>query len=417
MLKEIYQYKGFFRKKLFNLLSSKYYINHIPGLFLVNKKSQVDLFKELIYHYSIYHNDLDLKKLAAFYFANEDYYYNDLVHLKSLLSIVLRWETDVGIALIEEIKNNRIIDGQMLNWKCNNIDYSLKIWNRLFTGITYSMVADHYYYGELPAESYIDYYLNLDFIPLINMPANSFSQLRNISLNNAQINSSMFIWPEVSNLVFNTLYIQQSVIVNLNIENALYANTIVLHKSTLVDSSLIAPRDKHNNINLEFNKINTIDLLKSILNNKILLFKNLKLTQGTSIKSKELYDYYNWYTHYVNNERGKNKLTRVIEVLSTKYYTSITNLLAFSLLVIVLYGALMHFADANINIFVFKEGTQKDFFVYLYMSMTNFTTLGFGEVVASHWLSYLIVTAEVITGYIMLAFLVAIAARQDMKYS
>ena len=79
-------------------LLNKYHIQTTPDTF--NNKSQLDLFKDLIYHYFIHNSDIDLKKLAKFYFQHKDNYsYNSSE--QGLLAIVLRWETDVGLAFFD----------------------------------------------------------------------------------------------------------------------------------------------------------------------------------------------------------------------------------------------------------------------------------------------------------------------------
>ncbi|ACZ12536.1 hypothetical protein [Sulfurospirillum deleyianum] len=121
MLRDIFDYKGESRFKLLKLILNKYHIQTTLDTF--NNKSQLDLFKDLIYHYFIHNSDIDLKKLAEFYFQNKDNYsYNSSE--QGLLAIVLRWETDVGLALIEEIKKHRNIDGKQLNWSSNGLTYN-----------------------------------------------------------------------------------------------------------------------------------------------------------------------------------------------------------------------------------------------------------------------------------------------------
>lgn len=416
MIKEFFQYKGISRGKLLTLVLEKYHLS--PDLDIYSQKSQIALFEDLIYNYFIFNTDIDLKKLAKYYFTNKDYFYSSIAN-QSLLSIVLRWETEIGIALLKEIDNNRTINGKTLAWNNNTTVYDLNKWNRLYPEITFLMITNQIYFMDLSSEDYIENYLNLDHIPFNHLAVNHFNKFENLSLNNAKIsNTSTLLWPEISHIVFDTISIEHSMIMGINFKNAMYAKTILLKKSTLFQGTLISPRDSINNINLHFKRPSLLELFKSFFTkNKYILFIDLELAQGTSIQSKELYDYYNWYTYYVVNKRGKNRLLSLFDLILTKYYTSISMVLFWSIIFIILYASIMYWLDQHDTYFTFKEGIKKDFQTYLFMSMTNFTTLGFGEIVANHWLSYLIVGIEVLTGYYMLAMLVAIASKNQMKYS
>ncbi|NCB48891.1 MAG: two pore domain potassium channel family protein [Clostridia bacterium] len=416
MLRDIFDYKGESRFKLLKLALNKYHIQTTLDTF--NNKSQLDLFKDLIYHYFIHNSDIDLKKLAEFYFQNKDNYsYNSSE--QGLLAIVLRWETDVGLALIEEIKKHRNIDGKQLNWSSNGLTYNLKKWHYLHKEILSYMLNQKFIYENLiTIDSLIEDYLNLDFIPLHKLAANHFEELKNLSLDNASIQVSMFICPDLSNIVFHTLHIHNSLILGLDLQNATYAKNIILNNSRLFKGSLISPTDKQNNINLIFKKPNIFELLKSLAYaKKALLFQELELLPGTTLESKELYDYYNWYIYYVVNNRKRSKLTSFFDLVMSKYYTSFFYVFLWSVIFIVGYATAMYFLNHIGNFFTFKEGIKDDFPTYLFMSLTNFTTLGFGEIVPSHWFSYIVVTMEVFTGYYMLAMLVAIVAKREMKYS
>jgi len=65
----------------------------------------------------------------------------------------------------------------------------------------------------------------------------------------------------------------------------------------------------------------------------------------------------------------------------------------------------------------FSKELVTDFWSYLYFSFVTFTTLGFGDIVALNWCSKLIVTLEVIVGYIMLGGLVSILANKLARRS
>jgi len=58
-----------------------------------------------------------------------------------------------------------------------------------------------------------------------------------------------------------------------------------------------------------------------------------------------------------------------------------------------------------------------DFWSYLYFSFVTFTTLGFGDIVALNWCAKLVVTLEVIAGYVMLGGLISILANKLARRS
>jgi hypothetical protein len=60
--------------------------------------------------------------------------------------------------------------------------------------------------------------------------------------------------------------------------------------------------------------------------------------------------------------------------------------------------------------FNFKQEKDITCFSYFYYSIVTFTTLGFGDIVPTKWISELLVTIEVIFGYIMLGGLISIFA-------
>ena len=420
VLSRFVEYKWTERKKLLKLLLSKYSINDDNKLIL-SSKTQINLFNELIYHYFVCHQEISLKSLAEFYFINKDYYFKDQIE-QSLLSVVLRWETDIGVALIKEvIENNRTVDGKKLTWIVENKTFNLHKWHSLYSEVISYILQKELAFRDLYNFDYIDNYLNLDFIPFQKLAGNNWNTLENLSLNNAKICESFLIFPDVEKIVFDKLHIYKSRIMGINFKNAVYANNIILEESSLIQSSLISPRDQKNNIDINFKKLGFCTLVKSFFtkSKKKILFEDLELTSGTSIKSKELYDYYNWYSYYVKNDRKKNRLSSFADLLITKYYTSVWNILISTILFIFLYALAMYLLDglAQGLYFKFNEPIKREFLSFLYLSMTNFTTLGFGEVIAIHWSSYLIVALEVFTGYYMLAMLVAVASKREMKYS
>jgi len=416
MIQEYFQYRGTKRKKLLNLLFSKYRLDENK---LYSQRKQLTLFKKLIYHYFIYNDEINLSKLAKFYFKNKSYYFSSIEE-QSLLSIVLRWETDVGISLINKINRESNINGKLITWECEGKIYTIRDWNNLHNEILYWALynEDTYFHVAYDSEFFVENYLCLDYIYLNIKAFNQLRNIENVTLNYATItsNNSAIIWPRKARVIFNKLFFKNITIANLNFEECVYVGAIYLNNSQLYKGSLISPTDKKNNIEVFFNKPSTLELLKTIFSNKY-LFQDITINEGTYLKSKELFDYYNWYEYYVFNFRNKNKISRIIDLIFTKYYTSISHLLLTSLFFIFFYAVLMYILNLNGEYFAFKDGIKKDFLSYLYMSLTNFTTLGFGEIYAKHWFSYLIIGIEVITGYFMLAMLVSIAAKREMKYS
>lgn len=63
------------------------------------------------------------------------------------------------------------------------------------------------------------------------------------------------------------------------------------------------------------------------------------------------------------------------------------------------------------------EGEQIEWYDALYFSIVTFTTLGFGDIVASNILARIIVMIEVILGYIMLGGLISILATKIARRS
>ena len=63
------------------------------------------------------------------------------------------------------------------------------------------------------------------------------------------------------------------------------------------------------------------------------------------------------------------------------------------------------------------SGKSPDFFSLLYFSIVTFTTLGFGDIVSANMTARILVTLEVILGYIMLGGLISILANKLARRS
>jgi hypothetical protein len=69
------------------------------------------------------------------------------------------------------------------------------------------------------------------------------------------------------------------------------------------------------------------------------------------------------------------------------------------------------------DFFYFHPEKNITWFSYFYYSIVTFTTLGFGDIVPTHWFSEFLVTLEVILGYVMLGGLISIFANKLARRS
>jgi hypothetical protein len=69
------------------------------------------------------------------------------------------------------------------------------------------------------------------------------------------------------------------------------------------------------------------------------------------------------------------------------------------------------------NFFYFNPEKNITWLSYFYYSFVTFTTLGFGDIVPTNWISETLVTIEVILGYIMLGGLISILANKLARRS
>lgn len=411
---KIFQYKGIARDRLLTLVLKKYHL--LEENILLSNLSQIKLFEQLIYFYAIYNNEIDLKKLSEFYFLNKDYYFPNKQE-QTYISIVLRWETEVGNKLIEKIKQLRNINGKQITWEYNDEEYNLSKWNSLFDSHRYMSFISMFNFKNPNLSEYTENYLNLDFISLNKLAANQFYELENLSLNNIKICKSYFVWPKISNVIMKTLCLKESAVLGIDFQNIKFINKISLKQSNLVQGSLILPDDPQNNVKVSFKKPSLLGLIKDIFSKKELLFQDLTLTSGHTLDSKELYEFYNWYTYYVVNIRGYNKFSSLLELIFTRYFSSYMYIFLSSIFVIIIFAFTMYLSNKNNTIFFLSDKIHNnDFFAYLYFSLANFTTLGFGEIVPLQKISYFIVSTEVFIGYVMLGLFLAIVSKRHLKY-
>jgi uncharacterized protein YjbI with pentapeptide repeats len=98
---------------------------------------------------------------------------------------------------------------------------------------------------------------------------------------------------------------------------------------------------------------------------------------------------------------------------TSDYGRSFARWAAVSVALAMIFGLIM--MEMGEGSFEVKHNTGP--FAYIYYSVVTFTTLGFGDIVPKTWPAQLLVTAEVILGYIMLGGLISILANKVARRS
>lgn len=109
--------------------------------------------------------------------------------------------------------------------------------------------------------------------------------------------------------------------------------------------------------------------------------------------------------HYLKNFKHKNKITYYIWWLISDCGQSFFRWFLWSLAICLLCGYIYSSFPSSFTIVNERKNTG---FTFYYYSVVTFTTLGFGDVVPVNLLGEIIVSMEVILGYIMLGGLISI---------
>jgi hypothetical protein len=114
--------------------------------------------------------------------------------------------------------------------------------------------------------------------------------------------------------------------------------------------------------------------------------------------------------HFLKHFKKKsltNKITYYIWLIISDCGQSVIRWSFVSFIICLLFGLLYSYIPES---FTISNGRAATDFTYYYYSVVTFTTLGFGDIVPNCTVSELIVTLEVVVGYIMLGGLISIFA-------
>ncbi len=241
-------------------------------------------------------------------------------------------------------------------------------------------------------------------------------------LNNAQLYKSELINAQFIETELNGTQLQQAKLNNANLSEA------KLKKVNLLGARL-------NNADLSGVQLNSVDLIGAQLHGanltntygkegkKVLYPENLILDVPTASYIKNHYkdnglfklsDHF--YVKQMSCQRKQEpKLKQPLYFLwwlTSRYGVSVWRWVATSIILAFTFGLIFHIFPDLIK-YHYKDYDSP--FTAFYYSIVTFTTLGFGDVTPNSFIGELLVTFEVILGYIMLGGLIAIFAKKFIR--
>lgn len=112
--------------------------------------------------------------------------------------------------------------------------------------------------------------------------------------------------------------------------------------------------------------------------------------------------------HYLKHFKAHNRLNAIVYYiwwLISDCGQSFLRWFITSLFIVAIFGSLF---NANYNSFIIANGRQPTEFTFYYYSIVAFTTLGFGDIVPKDIVGEILISIEVVLGYIMLGGLLSI---------
>lgn len=243
--------------------------------------------------------------------------------------------------------------------------------------------------------------------------------LDNIRFSNSTIANACFAYASLKNSKFQCVQLENINFADCNFEQSHL--TCLTGKFSLSDANLalcginaIKLTANFFGRNPRITKISYMNLLSRFFHSpKKKLeteFSCNEITMSGSVEERSALEYAYWYentTRMIENSRfGKGKGKLFLSCLFTKNWSSIPVVLLWDLIFIIFFAACYY---ALPNEFIEIKG---ELLKSVYLSVVTFTTLGYGDITPKGSLGMLLVTLEVITGYVFLGISVILVGRQ-----
>ncbi|AZA91772.1 voltage-gated potassium channel [Chryseobacterium nakagawai] len=381
-----------------------------------------ELYKEKICKHKLFNSS---ENLSDFWFENKDEIQKDIpfnIGESDLFGKIVRWESEIGKICTEEIR-------KYLKNKVN----SVFIENTHLCEISFTDFAFLY-----QGKSYtLQDFSNIFPTSKINGKADLIGvNLENIQIYNACIINCMFYSANFNNSDFQDVTLVETSFLNSSFKKARLVMIKAYNGSTLSGINVsgsyvhaIVLDEAVLGINgMEFTEISYFKLLWwSCFNIFSRLEFNSKgeqttfyansISQGSSTELIKFIEYVKWFQYVYKMLHKSERLplsSRIgffFEVLTTKYWRSFSVLGCFSLILNLIFATIyLIIADD------FNNGTHT-FLGSFYYSIVTFTTLGYGDIFPKTDIARMIVTVEVLMGYVILGLFVFLLSKKiDAKF-